>query len=61
MESIYLKKIKEFSKISITSICKKLKVNRSNLLNNRTSKENEQKVYFEIVEQYKSVIDKQEK
>lgn len=32
--------IKKFSSISITDVCKKLGVDRSNLLNGRTSKKN---------------------
>ena len=45
MESIYLKKIKNISKISISDICKELNINRSNLLNGKTKIENEKKVY----------------
>jgi len=48
----YLDKIKALSKISITKICKELKVNRSNLLNGRTTKENEKKVYDALVSKY---------
>lgn len=36
--------IKKFSKISIKNACIKAKVNRGNLLNNRTTKENIKKV-----------------
>ena len=50
MESIYLKKIKNISKISISKICDELKINRSNLLNGKTTKENEKKVYEKIIE-----------
>lgn len=35
-----LEYIKKFSSISITDVCKKLCVDRSNLLNGRTSKKN---------------------
>lgn len=50
MESIYLEKIKNISKISISDICKELKINRSNLLNGKTTSENEKKVYEKIIE-----------
>lgn len=32
--------IKNFSKISISAICRKKSINRSNLLNNKTNKKN---------------------
>lgn len=32
--------IKNFSKISISAICRKKNINRSNLLNNKTNKKN---------------------
>jgi len=50
MESIYLEKIKNISKISISDICKELKINRSNLLNGKTTSENEKKVYEKFIE-----------
>ena len=50
MESIYLEKIKNISKISISDICKEFKINRSNLLNGKTTKENEKKVYEKFIE-----------
>ena len=40
--------IKKFSKITITGICRKLNVNRANLLTERTTKENTKKVREEI-------------
>lgn len=43
--------IKKFSKINITGICKKVNVDRANLLSGRTTKENEQKVKEEIESQ----------
>ena len=43
-----LEYIKTFSKINITRACKKLKINRSNLLNNKTTKENISKVRKEL-------------
>ncbi len=52
----YLDKIKKISKISITQICKELKINRSNLLNGKSTKENEKKVYEAIILKYKNII-----
>ena len=43
-----LKFIKEFSKISITGICKKVNVNRSNLLNGTAGDDREKIVKEEI-------------
>ena len=40
--------IKKFSKITITGICRKLNVNRTNLLTERTTKDNTKKVREEI-------------
>lgn len=40
--------IKQFSKINITKACKKLKINRGNLLNGKTTKENIKKVRQEL-------------
>lgn len=51
-----LEKIKSISKINIKGICKDLKINRSNLLNGRSSNENEQKVYKEIKDRYEKII-----
>ena len=56
MDSIYLKKIKNISKISISDICKELKINRSNLLNGKTTSENEKKVYEALVEKIKKFV-----
>jgi len=39
-----LEYIKNFSKIRVKNICEKAKVNRANLYNNRTKKENIEKV-----------------
>lgn len=50
MDSIYLEKIKNISKISVSDICKELKINRSNLLNGKTTKENEKIVYEKLIE-----------
>ena len=40
--------IKNFSKISIKKACENVKVNRANVLNNKTTKENIRKVREEI-------------
>lgn len=51
----YLDKIKQISKISIYKVCKELKINRGNLLNGRSSKENEKKVYDKLLEEYEKI------
>ena len=43
-----LEYIKKFSKISISGICRKLKIDRSNLMNNKTTKNNIKNVREEI-------------
>ena len=43
-----LEYIKRFSKISITGICEKKGINRSNLLNNKTTRKNKRVVREEI-------------
>lgn len=40
--------VKNFSKIHVTKICKKLKVDRANLLNGKTKEENAKRVRSEI-------------
>lgn len=52
----YLEKIQKISKINISKICKELGINRSNLLNGKTSKSNEQKVYEKLVEEYTKIF-----
>ena len=52
----YLEKIKQFGKININTICKELNINRSNLYNGRTTKENEKKAYEKLVEEIKKII-----
>lgn len=52
----YLDKIKKISKINISSICKELNINRGNLLNGKSTEENEKKVYDKILEKYNNVI-----
>lgn len=51
----YLKKIKLFSKISVSGICKELGINRENLLNGRSSKDNEKKVYEYLLKKIKEI------
>lgn len=46
-----LEYIKKFTKINLSMICRKTKVDRVNLLQGRTTKENEQKVREEIENQ----------
>lgn len=43
-----LKYIKKFSKISISGICEKNKINRANLLNNKSTQKNAKIVREEI-------------
>ena len=50
----YLDKIKKISKISIKSVCQELKIDRSNLLHGRTTKENEKKVYDALIAKYEN-------
>lgn len=54
--SIYLDKIKKLSNIKVSKICKELNINRSNLLNGKSTQENEKKVYEELKKQYKNII-----
>ena len=51
----YLDKIKKLSKITISATCKELNINRSNLLNGRTTEENEKKVYEAIISKYENI------
>ena len=53
--SIYLDKIKQISKISISQVCKELKINRANLLNGKSTKDNEKKVYYKLLEEYEKL------
>lgn len=43
--------IKEFRKIKVSSICKKLNINRCNISNGNASDENMKKVKFEIIKE----------
>lgn len=49
MKDKYLKYILGFSKISISSICKELNIDRQNILNGRASEETTKKLYDELV------------
>lgn len=51
----YLNKIKQLSKINITSICKELHINRSNLLNGKSTQMNEKRVYDAIIQKYENI------
>ena len=55
-----LEYIKKFSKINITKACKKCNVNRGNLLNNKTTKENIKKVREELENQVAKLYIKKE-
>lgn len=44
--------INKFSKIKVASICQKLKINRSNVYNGRTTNENLKKVRREIESEF---------
>ena len=48
MKTKYLKFILSFSKISISSICKDLNINRSNILNGKASEETIKLLYDEL-------------
>ena len=52
----YLEKIKQLNKIKTATICKELKIEYHNLLNGRTTKENEKLIYEELVKRYEEVI-----
>lgn len=50
-----LKFIKSFSKIKISEICKKLKIDKCNLWANKTSHENIKLVKEEIIAEYERI------
>ena len=52
-----LKFIKDFSKISVASVCKELKVNKSNLWAGNASVENTNKVRITIEERIKKLAE----
>lgn len=49
MKDKYLDFINSFSKISISSICKELKIDRQNILNGKASEETTKKLYDELI------------
>lgn len=49
MKDKYLTFILNFSKISISSICKELKIDRQNILNGKASEETTKKLYDELI------------
>jgi hypothetical protein len=49
MKDKYLTFILNFSKISISSICKDLKIDRQNILNGKASEETTKKLYDELI------------
>lgn len=51
----YLKFILEFSKISISSICKELNIDRQNILNGKASLETTKKLYDEILSRLEKI------
>lgn len=53
--------IKKFSKISISGICEKNKINRQNLLNNRTTQKNAKIVREEIESELAKLYIKEDK
>ena len=52
--------IRNFSKITIKGACEKLNINRGNLLNGKTTKENEKKVREELENQIAHLYIKEE-
>ena len=55
-----LEYIKKFSKITIKGICEKTKIDRANLLRNRSKKENAKKVREEIESEIAQLYIKEE-
>ena len=53
--------IKKFSKISISAFCEKNKINRQNLLNNRTTQKNAKIVREEIESEIAKLYIKEDK
>ena len=49
--------IKNFSKITITDTCKRLKVNKGNLYNGKAGKKNECKVALALIKKFYSILD----
>lgn len=55
-ESIFLRKIKEFNKLSTLRVCGDLNINYANLLNNNSTIVNEERVYNELIKRIDEVI-----
>lgn len=55
MKDKYLKFIKDFSKISISSICKDLNINRENILKGKASEQTTKKLYDELKNQLSKI------
>ena len=58
MKRKYLDFIFSFSKINISSICKKLGINRSNILNGKSSEETTRLLYDELIKELNELLKK---
>ena len=56
MKKEYLQFIKQFSNINISKLCKQLGINRSNVLNGRSSEETTRLLYEEIIKQIDELL-----
>ena len=56
MKEQYLKFIKQFSSINVAQICKKLGINRSNILNGKSSEETTRLLYDEIKKELNKLL-----
>lgn len=56
MKNNYLKFIKQFSSINVAQICKKMGINRSNILNGKSSEETTRLLYDEIIKELKKLL-----
>lgn len=59
MKQQYLQFIKQFSSINVAQICKKLGINRSNILNGKSSKETTRLLYDEIIKELNELLKKE--
>ena len=59
MKSNYLKFIKQFSNINISKICKNLGINRSNILNGKSSETTTRLLYDEIKKELNELLKKE--
>lgn len=53
--SVYLNRIKEFNKITVTQICRDLKIDRVNLVSGRCKESKEKAVYEELEKRLKEI------